>query len=122
MDEISKRIKRQEFEYENSQSYLFCDYSRKIPSTKIYEDEYVFAFCNINPPPTHILAVEEHIASMNKVNAENSALSRDIRLSKIAAGRQQATACLPLRSDTCRAIHHLHFHILGGTQLADRMA
>ena len=54
---------------------LFCKIiDGEIPSTKVYEDEYVFAFRDINPQmPTHVLVVpKEHIASVAELNPDNS--------------------------------------------------
>ena len=54
---------------------LFCRIiSGEIPSTKVYEDETVFAFRDIHPQaPTHILVIPKvHISGCNGVTAENS--------------------------------------------------
>ena len=113
-----------------SENCLFCAIiAGKIPSTKVYEDEYVFAFRDIIPQaPTHILVVpKEHIGSMDEVNSENSVIAAKIfeAIPKIAAqegiknGYRVISNCGP---DACQTVHHLHFHILGGAQLADRMA
>ena len=56
---------------------LFCKIiSGEIPSTKVYEDENVYAFKDINPEaPCHVLVIpKKHIASMDEVTAENSAV------------------------------------------------
>ena len=56
---------------------LFCKIVKgDIPSTKVYEDELVYAFRDIAPQaPTHILVIpKEHIPSVNGVTAENSAV------------------------------------------------
>ena len=54
---------------------LFCKIiAGDIPSTKVYEDELIYAFRDINPQaPTHILVIPKaHLASVNDVTAENS--------------------------------------------------
>ena len=54
---------------------LFCKIiAGEIPSAKVYEDEYVYAFRDINPQaPVHVLVVpKEHIACANEITAENS--------------------------------------------------
>ena len=59
---------------------LFCKIiDGEIPSTKVYEDEYVFAFRDINPQmPTHVLVVpKEHIASVAELNPDNSVTVED---------------------------------------------
>lgn len=56
---------------------LFCKIiAGEIPSTKVYEDERVFAFRDIAPQaPTHILVIPKaHISGCNGVNAENSSV------------------------------------------------
>ena len=53
---------------------LFCKIiAGEIPSKKVYEDEHVYAFHDINPnAPVHVLVIPKtHIASMNEVGADN---------------------------------------------------
>ena len=69
---------------------LFCKIiAGEIPSAKVYEDEYVYAFRDINPQaPVHVLVVpKEHIACANEITAENSACVAKIfeAIPKIAA-------------------------------------
>ena len=108
---------------------LFCKIiAGDIPSTKVYEDELVYAFRDIAPmAPTHILVVPKaHMASVNGVNAENSAYVARIFevIPQIAAteglvnGYRVVSNCGP---DACQSVAHLHFHILGGKQLSERM-
>ena len=57
---------------------LFCKIiAGEIPSTKVYEDDSVFAFRDIAPQaPTHILVIPKaHISGCNGVTAENSAVA-----------------------------------------------
>ena len=108
---------------------LFCAIQEgKIPSTKVYEDEYVYAFRDINPQaPVHILVVPKvHIASADEINAENSALVAKIfeaipeiaKSENLGRGYRVITNC---GDDACQSVKHLHFHILGGVQLGERM-
>ena len=110
---------------------IFCMIAAgDIPSTKVYEDESVFAFRDINPQaPTHILVIPKtHIASVNELNAENVALATACLLAipKIAAqegllpgGYRVVSNCGP---DAGQTVPHLHFHILAGCRLDDQMA
>ena len=109
---------------------IFCKIiAGDIPSSKVYEDEYCYAFRDINPQtPVHVLVVpKEHIASADGINAENSRFVAAIfeAIPKIAAseglvnGYRVITNC---GDDACQSVHHLHFHILGGAQLSDKMA
>ena len=109
---------------------LFCKIaSGDIPSTKVYEDDKIYAFRDINPQaPTHILVIpREHIPSVDGVTSENSAVIAHIFecIPKIAKkeglykGYRVVSNC---GDDACQSVKHLHFHILGGRQLADSMA
>ena len=56
---------------------LFCKIvAGEIPSTKIYEDEYVYAFADIAPQaPFHAIIIpKEHISSADEITCENSML------------------------------------------------
>ena len=109
---------------------LFCRIiSGEIPSTKVYEDETVFAFRDIHPQaPTHILVIPKvHISGCNGVTAENSQVVSHIFevLPQISAaehltrGYRVVSNCGP---DAGQTVPHLHFHILGGKTLALDMA
>ncbi len=109
---------------------LFCKIiAGVIPSTKVYEDETVYAFRDINPQaPTHVLVVPKvHIADCNGITWENSAVAAHIFqvIPKIAAaegltgGYRVVSNC---GSDAGQTVQHLHFHILGGKKLALEMA
>ena len=109
---------------------IFCAIaSGDIPSTKVYEDGDILAFRDINPQaPTHILVIPKaHIPSVDGVTAENSAVVAKIfeTIPGIAAsegltnGYRVVSNC---GDDACQSVKHLHFHILGGKQLAGEMA
>ena len=109
---------------------LFCKIiAGDIPSTKVYEDETVFAFRDIAPQaPTHILVIpKEHIASVNGVTAGNSAVVAHIfevipqiaKAEGLENGYRVVSNC---GDDAGQTVHHLHFHILGGKKLALEMA
>ena len=108
---------------------LFCAIiAGEIPSTAVYEDELCFAFRDIAPQaPTHILVVpKEHIASVDFVTADNSAvvahifevIPRIAAAEGLAGGYRVVSNC---GGDAGQTVHHLHFHILGGERLSDRM-
>ena len=109
---------------------LFCKIiAGDIPSTKVYEDELVYAFRDINPmAPVHILVVPKaHIDSANGVTTENSASVARIFevIPKIAQaeglenGYRVITNC---GSDGCQSVLHLHFHLLGGRKVPEALA
>ena len=109
---------------------LFCKIiGGNIPSTKVYEDETVFAFRDIAPQaPTHILVVPKaHMDSCNAVTAENSAVVAHIfevipviaKAEGLENGYRVVSNCGP---DAGQTVAHLHFHILGGKALSLEMA
>lgn len=109
---------------------LFCKIaSGEIASTKVYESEHVVAFHDISKQaPVHILVIpRQHIASADGVNAENSAVIARIfeaipEIAKNAGlvnGYRVITNC---GEDGCQSVKHLHFHLLGGKKLPERMA
>ena len=109
---------------------LFCKIAAgEIPSTKVYEDESVLAFRDIAPQaPTHILVVPKtHLGSVNDVTAENSAVVAHIfevipqiaKAEGLDNGFRVVSNC---GDDGCQSVHHLHFHILGGAKLSEKMA
>ena len=106
---------------------LFCKIiAGEIPSTKVYEDEFVYAFRDINPQaPVHVLVVpKEHIACADEVNTENSgAVARIFEaIPKIAAAEGLSNGYRVINccgEDGGQTVFHLHFHILGGKKLSD---
>ena len=109
---------------------LFCKIiDGQIPSTKVYEDDQVLAFRDIAPQaPTHILVIPKaHIGSVAEVTPGNSNVVAHIFevIPAIAAkeglvnGYRVVSNCGP---DAGQTVHHLHFHILGGRELALQMA
>ena len=109
---------------------LFCKIvAGIIPSTKVYEDETIYAFRDINPQaPTHILVIpKEHIPSVDGITAENNAVVAHIfevipqiaKAENLTGGYRVVSNCGAHAGQT---VHHLHFHILGGHQLAMEMA
>ena len=109
---------------------LFCRIiNGDIPSTKVYEDELCFAFRDIAPQAKiHILVVpKEHIASAAEITEENAGIAAHILtvLPKIAAaeGLDGGWRIVSnIGDDAGQTVKHLHFHILGGERLSDRMA
>ena len=103
---------------------LFCKIiNGDIPSAKVYEDELVFAFRDIEPQaPTHILIIPKtHIKSVAEITPENSAVVAHIFevAAKIAEdeglddGYRIVTNC---GDNAGQTVKHLHFHLMGGRQ------
>ena len=108
---------------------LFCKIAAgEIPSKKAYEDDRILAFYDIQPQaPVHVLVIPRaHIASVDEVSEENSAIVAHIftQIPQIAKkvglenGYRVITNC---GEDGCQSVKHLHFHILGGKKLAEHM-
>lgn len=108
---------------------LFCKIIKgDIPSTKVFENEYVYAFRDINPQaPVHILVIpKEHIENVDGINTENSAVVSKLfeAIPKIAEaegltdGYRVISNC---GADACQTVMHLHFHILGGKKMPEQM-
>ena len=109
---------------------LFCKIiAGDIPSSRVYEDDLVFAFRDINPQaPTHILVVpKQHVADMNGICAQNSAVVAHIfsvipqiaQAEGLVDGYRVVSNC---GKDAGQTVQHLHFHILGGKPLTLEMA
>lgn len=108
---------------------LFCKIiSGEIPSDKVYEDKYVYAFKDINPQaPFHVLVIpKEHISSAADVTYENSqnvakcfeAISKITADNGLGDGFRVISNCGKNGGQT---VFHLHFHILGGNELGERL-
>lgn len=104
---------------------LFCRIvAGEIPSTKVYEDETILAFRDINPlAPVHVLVIPKtHIRDTDGITAENSALVAHIfevipqiaKAEGLENGYRVVSNCGP---DSGQMVPHLHFHILGGKAL-----
>lgn len=110
---------------------LFCKIiAGEIPSAKVYEDETVFAFRDIAPmAPVHVLVVPKtHVANLTeaaqKLPTETLA---HVMKSCAAVAEQEGIAKSGYRvitncgQDACQSVQHLHFHVLGGTALTEKM-
>jgi histidine triad (HIT) family protein len=104
---------------------LFCKIIKgEIPSSKVYEDDYVYAFKDINPEaPCHVLVIpKKHIASMDDITPENSEyVSHIFEMIPIIARQGGAENGYRVISncgeDGRQSVFHLHFHVIGGTEL-----
>ena len=101
---------------------LFCKIAAgEIPSTKVYEDDTVLAFNDINPEaPVHILLIpKQHITSMADINEDNSAVVAHIFeiAAKIAAEKGFADGFRVVSNcgdSAGQTVKHLHFHLMAG--------
>lgn len=104
---------------------LFCKIiSGEVPSKKVYEDEYCYAFEDIAPvAPVHILFVpKKHISSLSEITAENSdvvgkiyeAAAKVAKEKNLENGWRVVSNC---GADAGQTVFHLHFHLIGGRPL-----
>ena len=110
-----------------SDDCLFCKIiAGDIPSNKVYSDEHVFAFHDINPAaPTHVLVIpKKHLSAVNDGGEQNEALLGKLLIAanKIAAQLELEEAGFRYVINTGRdggqTVFHLHLHILGGRPLS----
>jgi len=104
---------------------LFCRIIRgEIPSKKVYEDEDVFAFEDIQPQaPTHVLVVpKKHFAGLKEAGGEHAELIGLCHLAAAQIARQRNIeqgyrTVLNVGPDAGQSVFHLHVHLLGGRSL-----
>jgi len=105
---------------------LFCKIiAGEIPSVKLYENETVYAFADIDPKaPVHVLIIpKQHIESVDEIEPANSSVIAHIfeaaaqiaRTQKLGKGYRIVTN---IGEDGGQTVGHLHFHLLGGRDLA----
>ena len=105
---------------------VFCSIVRgDIPSKKVYEDDQVLAFYDIEPKaPVHILVTpKQHISGAAELTAENAAVVAHVFevIAKIA--REQNIGDFRVVTNNGvgagQTVPHLHFHILAGKVLGE---
>lgn len=109
---------------------IFCKIIKgEIPSSKVYEDDEILAFNDINPAaPIHILVIpKKHIKSLADMENGDEVLVGKIYnvINKIAeekgfkeAGYRVLVNC---GKDAGQEVMHLHFHILAGQKFGDKI-
>ena len=107
---------------------LFCKIiAGEIPSGKVYENDKVYAFRDINPQaPVHVLIVpKKHFDNILQCDAKTAAaLTEAVR----AVAEQEGVAESGFRivsncgRDGAQSVNHLHIHLLGGAALTEKMA
>lgn len=96
-----------------------------IPSNKVYEDEFIYVFKDINPKAAvHLLVIPKiHIESLEGLNAAHQALVGHMMLKLPELAKSQGLnngfrTIINTGPDGGQEVGHLHFHILGGKGLA----
>ncbi len=104
---------------------LFCKIVEgKIPSKKVYEDDKVFAFEDVNPQaPTHILLVpKRHFEGLNKAVPEDAEILGYLQLVAAKIGRERGIedgyrTVLNVGPRSGQSVFHLHLHLIGGRDM-----
>lgn len=111
-------------------SCIFCKIvDGDIPSTKVYEDEHVCAFLDINPQAAkHIIVIpKEHMANILECADREDGLAGHMLRAVAAIAREQklseggfrvVTNCGP---NAMQSVEHFHIHMLGGSRLSATM-
>jgi len=108
---------------------LFCKIiDGQIPSEKVYEDAYVYAFKDISPQaPFHALVIPKtHIDSLAHVTDDNAGVGAHClcAIAKIAEANDLGNGFRVISNvggDGGQTVFHLHFHVLGGEKLKEKL-
>jgi len=108
-------------------SCLFCRIvAGEIPASKVYEDELLLAFNDINPQaPMHVLVIPKaHVATTNDLSAEHDALVGSMVRRAAAIARERGfdgsgfRTVLNTNAQAGQTVFHLHLHVIGGRPMA----
>ena len=110
----------------SSGNCLFCRIlGGEIPAKKVYEDEHVLAFEDINPKaPTHVLVIpRKHFAGLKEAQAEDAEVIGRCHLAAAEIARQRKIengyrTVLNVGPGAGQSVFHLHVHLLGGRSLS----
>lgn len=106
---------------------LFCKIAAgQIPSNKLYEDDTILAFYDIDPQaPVHFLIIpKRHIASAAALTEADAALLGHIYAvaaqlcTKLGVAQSGYRVVSNVGEDGGQSVPHLHFHVLAGRSLA----
>lgn len=109
---------------------VFCKIVKgEIPSNKVYEDDDVLAFRDIQPAaPIHILVIpKKHIKSLNEIESVDENLISKIMFTIKNIAKEQGFAEEGYRViNNCgenggQEVAHLHFHVLVGKKLGEKI-
>ena len=106
------------------QDCLFCKIAAgQIPSSKVYEDETVYAFYDIDPqaPANFLVIPKAHIASVAEITPENATVVAHIFavIAKVThnLGLESYRVVSNIGEQAGQSVSHLHFHVLGGRDM-----
>ena len=105
---------------------LFCKIiNGEIPSDKVYEDETIYAFKDVNPKaPVHLLIIpKKHYATLNGLPDAEMGIIADIHcvIKKLALEFNVAASgyrvLANVNKEGGQVVFHVHYHLIGGRQL-----
>jgi histidine triad (HIT) family protein len=104
---------------------LFCKIiAGQIPAKKIYEDDQVFAFEDINPQaPTHVLIIpKRHIVGLKEAMPEDAEILGYMQLVAAKLGRERKIeegyrTVYNVGPGAGQSVFHIHLHLIGGRPL-----
>jgi histidine triad (HIT) family protein len=102
---------------------IFCKIvAGDIPSTKVYEDDYTYAFADVDPQaPTHLLVVpKQHIADLPALGDDaqvSAALLAGIRAVAAQEGLRAFRTVINTGAEVGQSVFHIHAHVLAGRPL-----
>ena len=105
---------------------LFCKIlDGDIPCDRVYENDQVIAFRDVNPQaPTHILVIpREHISTVNDLTAEDKSIVAEMMLAAQAIAKQEGIEesgyrlVMNCNEGAGQMVFHIHLHILGGRRM-----
>ena len=104
---------------------LFCKIiAGEIPSKKLYEDDKIFAFYDIQPQaPVHCLVIPKvHLDGADQIDETNAEIvsyifSKIPTLAATAGIKNGFRVVTNVLEDGGQSVRHLHFHVLGGGKL-----
>lgn len=109
----------------NNPDCLFCKIVEgEIPSTKVYEDEWTYAFEDVNPMmPSHTLVVpKEHYANIADdipTELKGHLMDSAVKVARLKGLDGGFRIVINTGDDACQTVHHVHVHVLGGEKMND---
>ena len=109
---------------------IFCKIAKgDIPCTKVYEDDAILAFEDIQPmAPVHVVIIpKKHISTLMDVDEEHPdiagrlfvAAQKVAKIKNVAVGGFRTV--VNCNADGGQVVFHLHLHLLGGRKLEDQL-
>ena len=105
---------------------LFCKIlDGEIPCDRVYENDQVIAFRDVNPQaPTHILVIpRKHISTVNDLTADDKNIVGEMLLAAQAVAKQEGIEesgyrlVMNCNEGAGQTVFHIHLHILGGRRM-----